>query len=395
MTKPQELSYILHKARAVTANLVRNLCHIEHDGYAARRHRGPRSGTAIVVGAGPSLSTTGPQLAAWQQQGALILTVNAALPAVSQYVKPDVVVAREAVNVASHMAHPFGCAVLDLGVEPAVWESAKTSAGEVRWFLAGALQNFELASTLDVHPLFGGTAALTAAVALAEAWGAARVVLVGVDLAFAPDGTGYASGSAWGGYRGEVQGDAVQLAGAGYDAMQSQAGAVGIPGPPSRQSVTHAPAWGGSGTVSQLLTWADQREWLERFAARHPEIECIDATGAGCRKAGWLESTTPTVDPLPLPSAAPLAPGTRARAVDDIRQQCSRVETLAATALHPDGAIVAVPEYLAGSDVVDAAAAAALIQAASQSAPPHVKTQHIGAAFRDAASFILALTQSD
>jgi hypothetical protein len=370
-------AFIVHKARQVTRSLVQNLKHRAHrHAYALGPRPAGRSGTAVVVGAGPSLARSGEILQTLQREGATILTVNTALPAVSQFVRPDVVVAREVVDVSQHLHYPAGRFVLDLAAAPSVWDAAGDRAG-VSWFVAGALQNFEIAYHLGVRPLFGGSSAMSACVALASEWGASSIILVGADLAFAPDGTGYAQGSAFAGYRADVSGDRARIEGEGFEAMHRQAAAGGVVGPPAQQRIRHVTAYGGHGTVAQLLTWADQQDWLETFAARHPEIECVDATGAGARKHGWCEVTAPkgTGTAMPIPHGISLPRERFDRVLADIRRQTETAGSMGVTVADPEGCVVAVPGYLNGCDVVESAAAGRLleIQALPVTLPEKVK----------------------
>lgn len=357
MIDSEEL-YALTKARPAMLACVRNLAAAKGRPYALPKGTPPRQGTAVVVGSGPSLDESLGHVRALAAAGATIYTTNTGLSALARAgIVPDVVVAREVLDVRSHLKHPHGELVLDLATNADVW-AAHPSAS---WFVAGGTQFFELASRLGVRPLFGGPASLTAAAALADARGAERIILVGVDLAFASDGIGYASGSAFAGFEGEFTDGSVTLDSRGLEAMKRASDAVGVPAPPRVQRVTEAPGIDGT-TVRQLGTWADQQRWLETFATRARGVLLDNLTAHGASLAGWTRLTTaprvqPRVERVDDERATPLVD----EALVDIARQADTVASLADTVRDADGCVVAVPGYLDGCDVVEAAAAGDLI----------------------------------
>lgn len=357
MIDSEEL-YALTKARPAMLACVRNLAAAKGRPYALPKGTPPRQGTAVVVGSGPSLDESLGHVRALATAGAVIYTTNTGLPALARAgIVPDVVVAREVLDVRSHLEHPHGELVLDLATNADVWAAHPNAS----WFVAGGTQFFELASRLGVRPLFGGPASLTAAVALADARGAERIILVGVDLAFASDGIGYASGSAFAGFEGEFANGSVTLDSRGLEAMKRASDAVGVPAPPRVQRVTEAPGLDGT-TVRQLGTWADQQRWLETFATRARCALLDNLTAHGVSLAGWYRrKTAPRVprriDWFDDERAAPLVD----EALADISRQADTVASLADTVRDADGCVVAVPGYLDGCDVVEAAAAGDLI----------------------------------
>lgn len=352
--------YIRHKSKLATEAILTNLASAAHLPYAFGE-RVARELTAIVVGAGPSLEKTGPALKKAQEQGALIITVNTALSAVSKYVVPDVCVVREVVDVSGHLAHPCGLFALDLAAAPRAWEAARSAS---TWFVAGALQNFELAAALGVRPLFGGTSAMSAAVALAYEWGASSIMLMGVDLAFAHDGAGYAKSSAFGDFKGKSEDGKVQISGQGYEVMREQNARGGVRPPPAAQSVRHVPVNDGGPPCAQLLTWGDQQDWLETFAARHPVLDLVDI-GGHARKAGWeYAAKCPDIrHPNFIP---PLIEGPGLGIIERVRERTANaarsILALCSTVLAHDGFVPAVPQYLEGSDIVEAMAAGRILE---------------------------------
>ena len=357
MIDSEEL-YALTKARPAMLACVRNLAAAKGRPYALPKNAPPRHGTAVIVGSGPSLDESLEHVRKLAAAGAVIYTTNTGLSALAcAGIVPDVVVAREVLDVRSHLEHPHRELVLDLAVNADVWAAHPAAS----WFVAGGTQFFELASRLGVRPLFGGPASLTAAVALADARGAERIVLVGVDLAFASDGIGYASGSAFAGFEGEFTGESVTLDSRGLEAMKRASDAVGVPAPPRVQRVTEAPGLDGS-TVRQLGTWADQQRWLETFAMRARGVLLDNLTAHGASLAGWQRLTTAPrtshrIGWVDDERATPLVD----EALADIARQADTVASLADTVRDADGCVVAVPGYLDGCDVVEAAAAGDLI----------------------------------
>lgn len=392
MTSHADLSFVKHKARAATLNVVRHLVSLRTRPlpYALPR-QSSRGGTVVVCGAGPSLPASLPLVARWQEAGALVFCVNASLPALAAAgITPDVCVVRESVSVGAHLDHPCGLVVTDLAACDGAWERAGA------WFCGGYLQHFGTAAALGVRPLYAGTAALTAAVALAEDWGASRIVLVGTDLAFAADGAGYADGSAWAGYRGAMAADGrVELAGAGYQRMLEQSAASGMEGPPQRQDVYRVEAYGGADEVVALGTWVDQLRWLATFAERRAgRIDRVNATGAGARIDGWREGVT-ALDLLIDVEVGPAMEAPSLHAVDpeaalaDIAAQVTRAGDLADTVMHPNGAPTCVAGYLSGHDVIDAAAAGELVAAIESGTDARATIGAVCEAYRSAAKAVM------
>lgn len=392
---PADAAWLKHKAKPSLLATVENLKRAHEHRYALGAPA-CNGGTAIVVGSGPSLSQTCHLVAGWQTAGALIITTNTGLPALAKIgVVPDVVVTREVVDVGSHLSHPAQCICVDLAAAPSVWDAAIASGAEVRWFVGAALQYFELAAKLGVRPLYGGGAALTAAVALSEEWGAARIVLLGVDLAFAPDGAGYADGSAWSGYRADLDGTHAVIGGAGYEAMREQSDRGAIPPPPQTQHTVQAPAYGGVGEVTQLLTWADQRTWLQTFATRHPFIDFRNATGAGVRIDGWAECAMTRSRSrrawMDMGVDARVSIEDTTRALGDIRRQCVAVGALGATVADPQGCVAAVPGWLAGNALVEAVAAPDIVAQHARHLPAKQAIIEQCKALEDAAALVSKL----
>lgn len=373
-----ERDWAMSRARQVAEATARNVRFLEDCGIGSLPCAVPlgersfaRRGTYVVVGAGPSLSRTGHLLPAFREAGAAILTVNTALPAVRQHLEPDAVVAREAADVTGALAGlgPETLRCIDLGSFPRVLRTC-AETGPTAWFIAAAVSNYELAARLGVRPLYGGSAALTAAVALADAWGAAEIVLLGVDLAIGPDGATYARGTAYEGQTARIDGDEVVLSGDGLDRRRAVSIAGGISLPASRTGVISVPAYGGTGDVLTQSVWVDQIEWLSGRAWRDSTLRCVDATGEGAAKPGWFEMTPSAAlealrdrrEERPTISVEDVPPGMIGPAADWLLAQARAARTLAMTAVHADGCVAAVPGAH-DLDVVSLAAAPGQLRA--------------------------------
>ena len=275
---------------------------------------------------------------------------------------PDVAVVREVIDVNYQLSHPAHEIVCDLACAPAVWERAGHHIGIASWFVAGGTQFFALAHRLGVRPLFGGPASLTAAVALAVERGAGRIVLVGVDLAFAADGQGYASGTAYEGFAGQMTDAGMRVGGAGLEVMRAASAAASVPPPPRVQRTTRVRSLDG-GEVEQLGTWTDQQAWLETLATRIGErVELVNMTERGALIRGWMRRPIMTRrQPWPRVTRQAVALERVRGAVEDVRRQAETVASMADTVRDADGCVVAVPGYLEGCDIVEAVAAGDMI----------------------------------
>lgn len=383
---PDERAFALHRAGPIGEAILRNLPAAMALPYAFAAERPARRGTMVCVGAGPSLDRTGPELARLQREGALILTVNTALPAVSKHVVPDVVLVREIVDVSSHLAHPAGLRVLDLGANHRVWEAAMR-AGPCAWFVSGNDHLFRLARTIGRRPLFGGPAALTACVALAEEWGAAEIVLLGCDLAIAEGGASYASGSAFSGQRADIDEHGVAVnSGEGFAVKQRQHALAGVEAYPTREATAEVERWGGDGLLRTTTQWLPQIEWLASWARVRPGgVFLHDATGSGARKCGWFEEIVGHVEVKPGTRVAigPVCtvcglthharvhtvcgPIALARVRAHLLAEAEMLETVCANVVHPEGNPIGVPGILSGADFTETLEAGAVVLACEQS----------------------------
>lgn len=374
--------FVLHKSRAVMEAMLTNMAAARHLPYALGDRFTERSGVFVVVGAGPSLNTTGPELARLQQEGAVICTVNAALGAVSRYCVPDVVMTREVVDVSAHLRYPAHLYVMDMSASPKAWDVANEQEGaDVAWFVPGASQCFKLAQAYGVRPLFGGTAAATAMVALCEEWGASSIVLVGMDFS-----TSAAKGSPWEGYDVDDEG---RVGGAGYEAKKAAHASAGLPPPDAVAPAVMAHGWGG-GVVRSLAQYADQVSWLEDFARRHPDIQCVDATGAGVRKRGWIERLAKDVDAVGRPASwrptdvAYLSSEQHRAAYEHVHEQTRTAQVVAGNVVHEQGVPSVVPRFVRSWDIVDALAGGDMLRVVEASGTREERIRRMYAAIVEA-----------
>lgn len=283
-------AFALTRAELQTRTVVRSLLRLrDRPTFSALPPATPapadRRGTAIVVGAGPGLADHVDALRRAAGH-ATIFAVNASLGALRNAgIRASWVVARESLDQSHHLeAGGFDRAALDVACHPAIWDEAERHApGAVHAFVAGATQFFQIADALDVRPLYGGTAALTAAVQLAFELGAKRIVLVGVDLAVV-DGDAYSALSPYGAVKGEVKGDVVHFT----ETQRWDEGArrVGAVPEPKLQRADIRRCWDG---VERPAMHASQLDWLGTFARRAARagVECVDTSRKGIAKEGW------------------------------------------------------------------------------------------------------------
>lgn len=369
-------AFMLHRARPVALATLRNLRSVRDLPYAFGGE--VYAHDAVICGAGPSLTAALPMI---RDTAATVYTVNTAAKAVGAVRTPDVVVVREIVDCAPHLvpAHEY---VLDIGVNPGVLARARELAPRVSWFVPAGVHLFGLAASLEVEPLYGGSAALTAACALAIARGATRLGLCGVDLAYSDDGLAYARGSAYDGQRVELdaQGRA-RATGEGAELQHAQHDRAGVVRHPEVQATVEVPAYGGHGTRRALLTWEDQRQWLSRLAAQR----CIGhVLGQGARIDGAIECAEigPRAQGLYAGEwRLPTVPASAWLALDtSVRQQIATARAWA-SALSARTPVLDVPHTIDGSDVVEAIVSGRLIRLREAPVPIGERLRGLAALF--------------
>lgn len=282
MSEPDRL-WIKHKSEQVYTYALRAMHRMADLPCATLTSEPLRGLPAYVVGAGPSLAGSVRHLPNCSERGAVIVVNASARAAEASGVVPDVLVARESIDCSEQIRESRARhVVLDTGCHPALWDAAGDRA---HWYLPGYPRHFAMGAHLAVSMLYSGTAALTAAVALAYHWGSREIVLVGVDLAYGPDGQVYHPDAPRGASRAAFAGGHVTITGDEADAARHVAS--GQPAPPIEQDVIEVP--GVDGPVQTQLTWADQIKWLANFAGARTALDTrwINMSDGACLD-GWL-----------------------------------------------------------------------------------------------------------
>lgn len=296
-------------------------------------------GSTLVVGAGPSLDVD-----AVAASGLRVVAPNAAAVAlIAGGVVPDVVVARESLDLSDQVQRFVEAGVrwvvLDIASHPDTWAAA---GDHLAWYIPLYPRQVELARMLGVDPVASGTSALTAAVALASRWWGPDVTLAGVDLAFAPDGRTYHGAAPRGGmiYADDHDGHGPAVSLGGDTAHDDERCERSGQRPPQRRiRAGRAMAWDWSRELTTISTLDDQAEWLEEYAVRHPGAQLLNASrGRGLR--GWVTADLPEEDAdgaLIADSAAWLGRSVVDAALQRLTTQAITAETLACEMLSPRG----------------------------------------------------------
>lgn len=269
---------------------------------------------AVLVGAGWTLDRDGqhlPRLAS----GALVVTVNTALPAVLRHgVDPDVLVTIEAMDM-THQWEGLTEASVVCGLQSHAAAFAKADACMVG--CTPTLLN--VCGELDVPMIAWGSSAMTAAYALVRFLGCSPIVFVGMDMCVDPEGQrAYASGAGWDGQRVKREGDTLVFEGRpDRDELHRS---HGVPPQPRRRPVVE---------VGDCVTYDDLAQQAQWFVDHvRPEHDAYNGchTGLPLGAQRWpLEALD--VDPLdgPRPSLAPAlrtpSQGQREAAMAEVRRQ--------------------------------------------------------------------------
>ncbi|MCZ7683905.1 MAG: hypothetical protein M5U28_36120 [Sandaracinaceae bacterium] len=260
-----------------------------------------RGATVIVCGGGPSLARELERVARLADR-AIVIATNTSARVVCGALRPDVIVAAEHLDISSALEGTrAGLYALSPASAPATWSVP--------------------IDPIAVLPRETG-GAICSAIQIALGWGAARVVLVGVDLAgeHAP-GTPMApaSRSAW-----EVE------------AWRRSAESAGVPyEPPPTWTPAIAPGVDGR-AVATWAHWTDQRDRFEAIAAR-TSADLVNASGGvqinGCRNAplASLEVDGPKPDLSAAATGEPMHIASEVAslrtAIDNVRDAvCAREE---------------------------------------------------------------------
>lgn len=348
MTKAaRDEAFILARSAALSRAWLRNLLRAQRVLICEPR---PRRGTALIVGAGPSLDLDAVRAAA--KNGAAVWTVNTALPALaSTGIVPDVCVTRELVDVSAMLAHPHGVLVADIGARP---ESVPADAV---WIVPRSAALRDVARAIAIETVDCGPSAVTMAIALASL-SAARVELHGVDCCYAKDGATYHPASGFGDRVATRDGGEVTYTGAGHTAKlvaheRSKVGAT-----MSREAV-HEVLLRGGGFGLATGDLIEQREWMEEHADRYGLDVVLVDTSNGARKRGWRdvepvgfhetqEAFVAQLGPCEPLAAMLLDADDRAAVRAAILREANYLGTVAVNVMHPDGDPGAIPPVPAG-----------------------------------------------
>ncbi len=370
-------AFVRHKSRHAVTWALLNLRRL-HEHASVTSAGTPLAGrTAIIVGAGPSLLRNGERLIDAQKKGVAILAVNSsdgALRALA--VVPDVLVARESLDLGEDIAACRAPLIaLDICAHPSMWDAAE---GRLAWFIPGYPRHMRVCQGIGVRPVFGGTSALCSATKIALMWGAARIVLVGVDLALAPDGRAYHPDTPrLRDLRADVavDGRGEHLAFSGWDENSALCLASGQPAQPSKQRFERVPAADWSAMLPTTDPWQDQRDWLEIEASRHgARVELLNATEGGGGIIGWRVTTLervvsdePQRDPIVVPAVYPVGRAENGMLIDELRRCADLQESISRCMLAPTGPDISRFQdhagFVMGSPLTEALAAHRTIDA--------------------------------
>jgi hypothetical protein len=378
--------WIRYKSQTVLRYTLEALQHLSAYPCAQLYERPLEGQTAFVVGAGSSLQKNEHMLTKAARCGTVFAT-NSGVRAIAPYALPHVLIARESISVADEVADsPAELVVLDVGCHPDMWPAA---GARTAWFMPGYPRHYQLLAALGVPPVFGGTAAFTTAVALALRWGAERVVLIGADLSYAPNGESYHPRAPRGEQRIShrwVGGELIVNIEKDEFAMKREA-ANGIKVHTRELRGVMVEGWGGGPSVVSTEVLTDQIDWLEEKAAEYPGVIMLNATEGGAHIPGWSECTLdaaidiaqrgdrdirprkPAVTrPTTWKRSAAMVPAARVEALrDQLRSDAVSLGELAAVMNRGDGGalrdLVAIKGLHRGNTLIEALADHELIDA--------------------------------
>lgn len=242
--------------------------------------------TAVIVGAGPSLSRNIALLRDRHIRSRLLVLASATAykPMVAAGVKPDVVMAAEKIQMEEYFGTPCDEDVR-LFVNDVAHPSLHTRPCKERYVVYNQYSavNRRLARHFGAeYPVMAGGNVTTQAMDIAMLMGVRRIILIGHDLAYSPE------------YRAHVVGG-VYHEGEGYALMKggdSDEGTVvekgtywhgrerGDKSYERRHKIHWLPGLDGK-PVASREDWAGFHEWTERWLAIHTKIRAINATEGG------------------------------------------------------------------------------------------------------------------
>lgn len=244
---------------------------------------------AILVSPGPSLEKNVHALREVRGRALVIAMSHALLALARAGVVPDLAIATDSQDLRYHFdgapVAAMGGLVLGAAVHPDLFALPAR-----RFFTVGANTHVDawLYEAMEPHtPVPSGGSVATTAFALARAWGAGPIVLVGQDLAFS-EGRFYASSSVDGAARLEARGAAAADVRGGSEGL-AKLGAEG-----ARLELVEVPGYHG-GAVVTSRAFAVARRFFEEEIRRLGETCAVyNCTEGGARIAGAIQ--TPLAD---------------------------------------------------------------------------------------------------
>lgn len=391
-----DIGFTRYKSRQVMTWTLANLRHVGERPSIGSLGRPFEGRTVFVVGAGPSLAGNAARLREHLADGAggVVVCVNAAArPLAVAGVTPDVVVARESLDLTDQIEATEATVIAaDISIHPDTWRAA---GDRLAWFIPGYPRQIGLGYMLGEEPIFGGPAALCSAVAIALRWGASRIVLVGCDLAFGSDGTAYHPDAPRGTLRyvqrGEGEDTRIDFTGDSQDDERCERS--GQRPPPKSVRGDEVIAFDWSRMLPTISVFSEQRTWLATQADRHGSVvELLNATEGGCGVPGWRSVRLAAVSPAySVPLAFDMSERVPARRVEDtieaVRKSCAALEQTSREMLSSRGpdlrVLASIEDAALGAPLGEALSASRLLDVAET--VPEARIRAIYTILRDAA----------
>jgi len=258
-------AWMRYRLRGIADNIKRNTQRLRDEPGLVLPMRELYGKTAVIVSAGASIDTQHEAITEASNSAAVYVTNSA-----SHAVLGNVIVYVESMRSVIAPENDIVPVACDVTSHPDI--AARDDVHHMFFKAEGSYSR--LAERYRARSIAYGTSVSTAAVALAAAHGARRIVLVGQDLAYdAETGAIYNQWSPLAGMRVEI------------DAVENLARYVNVPEGVKRDPVTVSQL--GDTSLYTTGDFVAVAEWLEGFAQRHPEIDCVNATAKGMGLAGW------------------------------------------------------------------------------------------------------------
>ncbi len=240
---------------------------------------------AVICGAGPSLEQNGSLLAEWKGK-ALLIAAGSAIH--SMQTVPDLAIAFDPHIPAIRKQYFNVPLCMQSRVHP---DSLEGVTGELLYFPESHFA-FESWIAGEETPFDSGWTAGTAGVAIAEHLGCSPIVLIGMDYC----------------YRGDQK----------Y-AEQKNA---------SSESPLIRVKDGAGQDVWTQRDWIMAISWMEQFAAKHPDISCINATAGGMAIPGFESKPFAPQEKIPSLPSGSLMPKIDERLIQWIEslKKCQRTD---------------------------------------------------------------------